>query len=369
MLQCNTQPASIDSTLLHLLIDMPLGKAISTLVALGFVSVAVAEIGAWTFTQTRDDGFPKGLFAVRPGVGYAGSPGYNADVVRINSHHISINSDGYRDDEWNKKRDSDHVLMVGSSALFGVGVERHDRLSERLAVRLNVNVHNAGMYGYGPPQSLSMVRELCSRGGYKAVLYVHEYKLTRNDFVHNAPRTVVDGLLVNTLPSTTAADVKTDSAWITQRVRLMALRQALFRHGYSPRQIYEDWNGLDSFDDEYFLGRYAATADEHDFPQRNVSQAASMIRSMRRASKRCGAHFAMVLLPGPAENRFRRSEPATRNLLTELANDITTIDLRYRLPREQQLFLHGLDYFDPASLDAFARELTIPVAAMLRSAN
>lgn len=348
---------------------MHFGRAIIAFVVLGIGSVAVAEIGVWALPRVRDEGFPKGLFAVRPVVGYAGTPGYSADVVRIHHHHISINSHGYRDGEWEKNRDSDHILMVGSSALFGVGVERHDRLSERLAARLNVNVHNAGMYGYGPPQSLSMVRELCARGDYRAVLYVHEYKLTRNDFVHNAPRTVVDGLLVNTLPTTPTADAETDSAWIAQRVRLMALRQALFRHGYSPRQIYEDWRGLDSFDDQYFLARYAATADEHDFPQRNVLQAASVIRSMRVASKRCGAHFAMVLLPGPAENRFRRSEPATWNLLAVLGNDITTIDLRYRLLREQQLFLRGLDYFDPASLDAFARELTIPVAAMLRSIN
>lgn len=333
----------------------------------GISLISVAEIGVWTIARPRDNGFPVGLFANRQSAEYAATPGWSGDVTRIHPHHISINSRGYRDGEWSGQPDGPRALMVGSTALFGLGVEKQDRLSERLAAHLNIAVHNAGMYGYGPPQALATVRELCVRGSYRAVLYVHEYKLTRDDFMQRTARTVANGELVNVGASAEVATAPRDSSWLSQRLRLLALREMLSSQGLAPRQLYEDWRGLGSFDEAYFLARYAATADERRFPPKNVKRAADYIRAMQSAAQRCGAVFAVVLLPGPAENRFRRSEPATRSLLTTLESTVPIIDLRHALPHERQLLLPGLDYFNPATLDEFARRLTGSVKSMLQS--
>jgi hypothetical protein len=341
--------------------------ALATLFVFGVSLVSIAEIAVWTIARPRDNGFPAGLFSNRPGAEYAATPRWSGDVTRIHPHHISINSQGYRDGEWGSQHDDPRVLMVGSTALFGLGVEKQDRLSERLARHLNITVHNAGMYGYGPPQALATIRELCHHTSYRTVLYVHEYKLTRNDFMQETARTVVNGELVNVRAPAKFVSTPMEPPWLGQRLRLLALREMLSSHGLAPRQIYENWRGPGSFEEAYFLTRYATTADELSFPPKNVRLAAGYIHEMQSAAQRCGSGFAVVLLPGPAENRFRRSEPATRSLLTMLGSTVPIIDLRHALPHDRQLLLPGLDYFNPAALDEFALRLTGPTKSMLQS--
>jgi hypothetical protein len=340
-------------------------RTLAKLFVFGVSLVSVVEITVWTISRPRDNGFPAGLFSNRPGAEYAATPRWSGDISRIHPHHISINSQGYRDDEWSTQPDGSRVLMIGSTAIFGLGVEKQDRLSERLAAHLNTTVHNAGMYGYGPPQALATIRELCNHGSYRTVLYVHEYKLTRNDFMQEKARTVANGELVNVRGPAKGFSTPMEPPWLGQRLRLLALREMLSSHGLAPRQIYENWQGPGSFDEAYFLTRYAATADEVSFPAKNVKLAVGYIREMQSAAQRCGAGFAVVLLPGPAENRLRRSEPATRSLLTMLGSTVPIIDLRHSLPRERQLLLPGLDYFNPTALDEFALRLTGPIKTML----
>ncbi len=339
---------------------------LTKLFVLGVSLVSAAEIAVWTSVRPLDNGFPAGLFSNRAGAEYAATPRWSGNVARIHPHHISINSQGYRDGEWDSQRDGPRVLMVGSTALFGLGVEKQDRLSERLATHLNTAVNNAGMYGYGPPQALATIRELCNHGSYQTVLYVHEYKLTRNDFMQEKARTVANGELVNVQAPAKAVSTPMEPPWLSQRLRLLALREMLSSHGLAPRQLYENWQGPGNFDEAYFLTRYASTSDEISFPPKNVKLAVGYIREMQSAAQRCGAGFAVVLLPGPEENRFRRSEPATRSLLTMLGSTVPIIDLRHALPRERQLLLPRLDYFNPAALDEFALRMTDPIKAMLQ---
>lgn len=342
-------------------------SAFTSLTRLGLIALGLGaavllftEFACWLFFRPVDNGFPYGLFVKRTQVGYTGSPGWNAQVARIHPHNVSINSQGFRDDEWTKHLNEPRMLMVGSTALFGLGVGKNDRLSERVASRLGITVHNAGMYGYGSPQALWTLREFCKRGDYKVAMYVHEYKLTRNDFLRNPARSVVDGLLVN-LPHEIGNEVAPlKPTFIGERLKLLAFREFLANHELSPRQIYEAWLGLENFDEQYFLSRHAVTADENSFSKNNLIKTAENIRKMQQAADHCGAKFVAAILPGPLENRFRKDEPSTKELLG-LLDGIPLIDVRHILPIESKLFLPGLDYFNPATIDAFARYITASV--------
>jgi hypothetical protein len=87
------------------------------------------------------------------------------------------------------------------------------------------------MYGYGPPQALATIRELCNHGSYRTVLYVHEYKLTRNDFMQEKARTVANGELVNVRGPAKGFSTPMEPPWLGQRLRLLALREMLSSHG------------------------------------------------------------------------------------------------------------------------------------------
>ena len=320
----------------------------------------LAETACWLFGRPVDNGFPPGFFMTRPEVGYMAAPGWNAQITRIRSHNVSINSEGFRDAEWTKRSNVRGILMVGSTALFGLGVEKNERLSERMASYLSTTVHNAGMYGYGSPQALWTLREFCDRDDHKMALYVHEYKLTRDDFVRAPSRTVVDGILVN-LPNVGVSDAsQSGSAFIVERLQLLALRAFLANHELAPRQIYEVWRGLESFDEQYFLNRYAATSNEHSFSETNIKKTAENIQKMQEVATRCGLTFSVVLLPGPFENRFRQDEPSTRKLLTIL-DGVEIIDARHVLPMDAKLLIPGLDYFNPATLDFLAQYISASI--------
>jgi hypothetical protein len=326
----------------------------------------LAEIGCWLTVRVVDKGFPPGFFVNQSEIGYSGKPSWSGQVERIHSHTVSINSNVYLDDEWNTTLNEPHILMIGSTALFGLGVEKKDRISEQVSRHFGIGVHNAGMYGYGSPQALWALRNFCIGSKYSAILYFHEYKLTRDDFVKKISRIVRDNVLV-TLPE--PSDVVINSikpTWLIDRLKFKGIRELLTKHDLSPRYIYENYLGLENFDEQYFLKNYSSTRDERIFPTSNIKMVVENIYEMKESAANCGAKFAIVLLPGPQENRFRHSEPATKKLLEDLGGKITVFDLRHSLPATEKIFLHGLDYFNPSAIDAFAQNLATLLKEFLK---
>jgi len=72
------------------------------------------------------------------------------------------------------------ILMVGDSALFGVGVDDEDTLSSQLQRHVGsaYRVVNAGVAGYDGSQSFEVARELSGRDDYDSLVYVAH----NNDF-------------------------------------------------------------------------------------------------------------------------------------------------------------------------------------------
>ena len=327
------------------------------------IFLLLCEILVYILARPIDNGFPLGFFENKNGVGYIASPNWHGRVFRISPHDISINSDGYRDEEWNIQEGVKKILLVGSTALFGLGVDKKDRLSERMEFYLGLRVQNAGMYGYGPPQALRVINNFCKKNSYSIIFYIHEYKHSRNDFLKDPARKVEKGELINITESESESKSKSivskeqEKLWFLERLEFLAIRDFLARNNLHPRQLYENWEGPLILGEEYYLKRYAATADESGFPPYNTDLVAKNIKSMQRSAIKCGAKFVAVLLPGPQENRFRRDEPASKRLMKILPEEILMADLRHALPQNNQLLLPGLDYYNPATLDEFAKIL------------
>lgn len=106
-------------------------------------------------------------------------PGKEGNFYGVN---IKINSQGWRDFEFNKEKSDNvyRILVLGDSITFGWGVKLEDTFAKRLERRLNENsaakkyeVINAGVGNYNTQMELEM---LASRGlAYKPDLVILSY--------------------------------------------------------------------------------------------------------------------------------------------------------------------------------------------------
>lgn len=340
----------------------------------GYAALLAIEIALTKTHRLIDDGFPKGLFVSGLDSDYTLAPNSRFIVQRIKRFEIKSNSYGYRDADWPDGRSEDRpLLMVGSSALFGFGVESGERFSARVqhylgGVRL---VLNAGVYGYGAPQALQVVEKQCARQRAADVLYFHEYKMTRWDFLLPDARTVVDGKLLTRYRD--FGKIQMDEAELKQvakaeyrgppvplysaaTLKLPSTRRWLWRQGWHPMQLIEQMRGIDTLPDAY-VGKYMATAFSDEYPENGPFVAAKYISAMKAAADRCNANFAVVMLPGPLEHRIRQDEPATKALLSILGDKVRVIDLRKLDADRPTLVIDGTDYFDASAIDRFSQRL------------
>lgn len=85
--------------------------------------------------------------------------------------HVTINANGFRDEDWTRKLEradvsgAKKVLLIGDSMVYGWGSEADSRLGEQLAAIYRVHderaeVFNGGIPAFGPPQQLRLLPEL-----------------------------------------------------------------------------------------------------------------------------------------------------------------------------------------------------------------
>jgi hypothetical protein len=304
--------------------------AIVTLLALVGV-LALAEIGASLVLPSSGD-VPPDLFVADATRGLALRPGFHGTVTRAGHRFdVSIDAAGYRDDPL-PDGPTPRLLVVGSSAGFGVGLPRDASLVGQIARDLapRYAVMNASVYTYGPLQSLETLRRECRGVRPELVLYLHEYKNTRSDFLalRNA-----------------SADAGAEAPTTRPTVSLVALRSLLSNNDLHPRQIVERLIGLDRLPIDY-RNRYITTVGP-EFSPENARRAASMIGDMATEAQRCGADFRMAVLPGPNEAYYGIAEPATEALLAALrtaGQGDLVIDTRAGIKRGSVFFLSGIDY-------------------------
>jgi hypothetical protein len=111
--------------------------------------IALIGVALETYSRYRFSDNPFGVntlneIVFEPEIGWIG----RANLRTQSSHGdypipvpVSINADGFRDDDWDEKlrrardRQSKKILLVGDSWLYGWGSEKSERLSESLAHR------------------------------------------------------------------------------------------------------------------------------------------------------------------------------------------------------------------------------------------
>jgi hypothetical protein len=315
----------------------------SALVALAALLLG-ADFVASFFVPTSGVTSP-GLFIPDAARGSALQPGFQATMTRAGHRFdVRINSRGYRDEEWSLTDARPRVLVVGSSATFAAGSPREAGIAAQLAVQLRpgIAVLNTATYTYGLPAELETIKRECPVVRPFLVLYVHEYKNTRSDFLVLRP--VAEG------QEPEAMD--TVAPW---GATLPALRALLSLHGLHPRQIAERVIGLDHLSHDY-VARYAQTTGPSFVPG-NAERAATLIGEMVEASRQCGAQFLMAILPGPAEAYYGLREPATEALIGVLrAKGLgdAVIDTRDRIPLGCDCFLSAYDYPNATGAKLFA---------------
>lgn len=298
--------------------------------ALLVTAVFTADLVVGRFLIPASGSYPPGLFVRDASRSLALTPNFSTIATRAGiSFPISINSDGYRDVEWQDDGRT-RILLVGSSATFGVGLARDAGIAAKLGAALGpqMQVLNTGVYSYGPPQILSTIEKECAALHPRLVLYLHEYKATRRDFLTDRIFPEADG---TANPATAAEPPAT--AW---DLSLVSLRSYLSLHDLHPRQIGERLFGLDRLSPRYLLTHYASTLPSAEFTVEGADEAARLIVAMDAAARNCGARFAMAVLPGPTESYYGLREPATELVLKHLVDSpqpISILDTRTGIPR------------------------------------
>lgn len=325
------------------------------------IVVALGEILTGVFLVPSTGSFPAALFIADQDRGMALRPGFNGPVIRAGHvFHVGINASGYRDNDWHTLPSGRvRVLGIGSSALFGVGIEAENSITAQLKRRSggSADILNAGVYAYGPPQALATLRRECTSLRPAVIVYFHEYKMTRRDFLE--PRRNV-----STLAS--ADPGRAERQW---GLRLEALRSYASSKGLHPRQIVELMIGLDRLSPDYVRTRYMSS-ELPEFPETGPATAAAIIEDMATESRACGAHFIAALLPSPAEAYYGVRERHSLELLALLQNlaaAVRVVDLGDDWPLGQQTNLPGLDYFNAAAAERLSARLWPHILAVSES--
>ncbi|MCB9652755.1 MAG: SGNH/GDSL hydrolase family protein [Deltaproteobacteria bacterium] len=217
------------------------------------------------------------------------------------SVNVSINSHGFRDDEYSVERtEKRRMLVIGDSFVWGFGVEARDRFSEVIeAGHPEWEILNAGVSGYATDQEyLALKGTGLAFKPDVVLLLVYE-----NDFVenirtevywYNKPRFILNGEALE------LRNVPVPGATFAQ-----AFDRFLLGRTYLGRKYYNQLAGLKSL-----FAKRAAPAPKRASPPANgpvtaearmISMMRALLTAMRSECTAAGAKFVVVNAPLDAE--------------------------------------------------------------------
>jgi hypothetical protein len=211
-----------------------------TLTLLAWIALIVLSLEG--YSRYAFPGNPAGVHLLseivyEPEVGWMGRVN-----LRTNSRHgnypipvpVSINADGFRDDDWDEKlrrarnAHAKKILLLGDSWLYGWGSEKSGRLSESLAHRyglagLPVEIFNAGIPAFGASQQRRLLPRLLDRVApdFVAVLFCpNDYGDSALPYDHRYPSTRVykpfydpQGVLILNDPVPQRPSLRVQNSW------------------------------------------------------------------------------------------------------------------------------------------------------------
>ena len=308
----------------------------------------------------------RGLYQKDATRGHAHVPGFNGRIRTSAEFSASINSHGYRDQEWRFDATS-RVLVVGDSFTFGEPLAIEATIVgnlQRLSAPGSARFYNAGVSGYGLAHVLETVRKECPVVRPQRVLYLYYFNDTQWNALSPNSTTVLDGWLVPTV----------DRADHSRRLSQEQIQAGIAKTMAGRQFSTADWFGLAHVAD--FLRRRglmppdkeaAGTAaskspllstDTGTYPPALSAKAADILRAVANSARKCGAAFTMAILAADWEARLGIKEPTTERLLANVANDnLDILDLRQQAQPTRVLRLPNDNHYNPEAAAWAARRI------------
>ncbi len=130
--------------------------AISLMITL-FASILLLELAARIlFEDNSYNVHPFSEFQHDPLLGWKGIPNYHG-VSRLSKSRIDINSNGFRDPDWNEMLDRASkaglwkIMVLGDSNVYGYEIERYERFTEQLQRLFESNGRDVAIFNLGIP--------------------------------------------------------------------------------------------------------------------------------------------------------------------------------------------------------------------------
>ena len=138
--------------------------ASALLLTFSAASLLVLEVLARTVLADSIPNFPPDERSLGyrwdPVLGWHPNPGSTLHSTGPEPYHVRHNSRGYRDAEYDPDDERARLLVVGDSFVWGYGVERRQRFTDRLQKLLaGTRVFNMGVSGYGTDQELLLLQK------------------------------------------------------------------------------------------------------------------------------------------------------------------------------------------------------------------
>ena len=287
------------------------------------------------YFNTPSGSLPADFFIEDPlGRGSKLNPNRVHDIIRAgHSFRVKVDINGHRQSQLDLKEKNENVLIVGSSIAFGYGLNYEDSLIGLVEreYKHRFNFINASSYGYGSYHSLLTIANECTTYSPKYIIYIYEYKNSREDFLKKKP---FQGL--NNDNNMKAPFNFKDF------LLFVPTREFFHNNNIHPTQIYEKIIGISNLSKKY-KSKYLYYKELDPLAIKNLDTVVDHVNSMSALSAYCGARFILIVTPSPYESYYGISEMGTDYLLSKLPL-IKVIDLREINALGEDLFLRGLDY-------------------------
>ena len=123
--------------------------------------------------KIRDLNYDLGLVKYDDELGYVPTPYFEKTINRPrdgwNDKKVSINSEGYREND-NNFSSSSNILAIGDSFTFGDQVSNDETWPACIERHTNIGVDNAGVFGYGSAQSVLRAKIISKNKKYRFVI-------------------------------------------------------------------------------------------------------------------------------------------------------------------------------------------------------
>lgn len=108
-------------------------------------------------------------------------------VINGHTEVVRINSLGFRGAEPDKNKEN--IIILGDSMVYGHGVSNEESFSFLLQKKVEKNVFNAGVKGFGSDQSLILLREIIEKQKVKMIIFSFNF----NDIYDNVVKKRLEG--------------------------------------------------------------------------------------------------------------------------------------------------------------------------------